>query len=195
MKKTALILALFFMCGCLLGADAVAQPVPGTKTAKPAEEETIISYDVYKHMENSSDIFLGIAGLSLGMGAGLIANAGNNPTTLGIGVENLTWGLVEACFFLYDRNFVDKISDEKKAREEYVKMSGWHAIFDLGYIAAGGCIALFGDKYLKGHGLGIVVQGMMLSVYDGINFFIASNPEDVKDWGAGVKYNIQIANK
>jgi len=35
----------------------------------------------------------------------------------------------------------------------------------------------------------------MLATYDGINFFIASNPKDVKDWGAGVGFNIRLANK
>lgn len=200
MKRISLIMVLLLLCGCLLGDDTAARPVAATQTAAPQAAatpiiETKIVYDVYKHMDNSSHIFLGIAGLSLGMGAGLIANAGNNTTTMGIGIENVTWGAVEAALFLYDTNFVEKISDEKKAREAYVKMSELHAIYDLGYIVAGGCIALFGDNSLKGHGLGIMMQGAILSIYDGVNFFIASNPQDVKAWGAGIKYNIQLANK
>ena len=195
MRKTALALVFLLLCGSLLADDTATQPVPGTQTAKPAKEETFVVYDVYKHMQNSSDIFLGISGLSLGMGMGLIANAGDNKTTMGIGVENLAWGAVEGGLYLYDRNFVDKSSDEKIAREIYVRTSGLHALFDIGYIVAGGCIALFGDRDLKGHGLGIIMQGTMLTIYDGINFFIASNPQDVKDWNAGIKYNIRIADK
>ncbi len=194
MKKMIFLLVFAFMCAGVFAAEAAPVSTPAASTPTAQAEETLIVYDVYKHIDTASNIFLGIGGLSLGIGTGIMANAGNNQLSFGIGVQTLVWGAVETCLFLYDKNFIKQEEDEKKAIQQFKDRSGLHAIFDLAYIVAGGCLALFGDDSIKGHGMGIMIQGGILAAYDGVNFFIASNPEDVKDWGAGVKYNIKFAN-
>ena len=193
MKKTLFLLVFALSAVKILAAEAAVKPAAETTTAKPAQETRIV-YDVYKHMNNSNDIFLGIGGLSLGVGAGVLANAGNNHSMQGMGLENVIWGLAEGGFYIFNKNFGTREEDEKKAREQFVSQSGWHAVMDLGLILTGGCLAVFGNDYIKGHGMGIMIEAAMLVVLDGANFFIASNPQDVKDWGAGMSYNFKFAS-
>ena len=146
-------------------------------------EEYIIVYDVFKHKETASNIYLGIAGLSLGMGAGILANAGNNQFLFGLGVQNIIWGIGEACIYLYDKNWGYKESDDEKARQELISSSTMHLIFDGIAIIVGGLMLGLGDESMKGHGTGILIQGLILTFFDFSNFFIASNPETVSKRG------------
>ncbi|HPD18578.1 MAG TPA: hypothetical protein PLF61_02820 [Candidatus Goldiibacteriota bacterium] len=147
------------------------------------DEEYIIVYDVFKHKETASYIYLGIAGLSLGMGTGILANAGNNQFLFGLAVQNIVWGIGEGCAYLYEKNWAYKEPDEEKARQEFVSSSAFHLIFDGVAIVAGGLMLGFGDESIKGHGTGILIQGLILSLFDFSNFFIAKNPETVNARG------------
>jgi hypothetical protein len=147
-------------------------------------EEYIIVYDVFKHKETASNIYLGIAGLSLGMGAGIIANSGNNQFLFGLGVQNIVWGLAEASVYLYDKNWGYKETDEEKARLDLISYSSQHLIFDIAAMVAGGLMLGFGDDSIRGHGTGILIQGLILCLFDFSNFFIANNPETVSKKGA-----------
>jgi len=166
--------------------------VSGISNNAPAEK-TIIYYDVYKHIENSSHVFLGIGGLSLGIGTSMAAVAGGNALTLGAGLQTGIWGAAQTALYLWDRNFGEREKDPEKARQKYADMSGLHAMIHLAVMAAGGGLAIFGNETIKGHGIGIMIQGAMLAAYNSVNFFIASNPGDVKDWGAGVIYRMELA--
>jgi hypothetical protein len=198
MKKAFILSLLMLVSGLAHAEDAVTTAVENNGNTAPAvaveqKEKTIIVYDVYKHMETSSHIFLGIGGLSLGVGAALAASANGNQIVLGAGLQSVFWGAAETGLYLFDKNYGEKELNEKKATEKFAEMSKWHAIFDLAIMTAGGCLAIFGNDSMKGHGIGIMMQGAMLATYDGINFFIASNPKDIKDWGAGIGWNIRIA--
>ncbi|MCX8092581.1 MAG: hypothetical protein N3E50_00260 [Candidatus Goldbacteria bacterium] len=146
-------------------------------------DEYIIVYDVFKHKETASNIYLGIAGLSLGIGTGILANAGNNEFLFGVGVQNIIWGLGEACIYIYDKNWAYKETDEEKARQELITTSTTHLIFDGIAVATGGLMLALGDNAIKGHGTGILIQGLILSIFDFSNLFIASNPETVSSRG------------
>jgi hypothetical protein len=150
---------------------------------KNDEENYIIVYDVFKHKETASNIYLGIAGLSLGMGTGILANAGNNDFLFGLGVQNIIWGIAEGCVYIYDKNWGYKETDEEKARQEIISNSAMHLIFDGIAIAAGGLMLGLGDDMIKGHGTGILIQGLILTIFDFSNFFIANNPETVSARG------------
>ncbi len=154
------------------------------KDNKKENEEYIIVYDVFKHKETASNIYLGIAGLSLGMGSGILANAGNNQFLFGLGVQNIVWGLAEACVYIYDKNWAYKETDEEKARQELISNSTLHLVFDGIAMATGSLMLAFGDEAIKGHGAGILIQGLILAFFDFSNFFIASNPETVSSKGA-----------
>lgn len=205
MKKILILSALLLVSGLAWAEDA-ALPAETTPTAEPAastapaageeqKEKTIIVYDVYKHMENSSAIFLGIGGISFAIGAAMSTVAHENAIMLGAGISSVAWGAAETGIYLLNRNFGQKELDPEKARAQYADMSGLHAIIDLAVMAGGGCMAIFGNDFVKGVGMSMLIEGAMLAAYDGINFFIASNPQDVKDWGAGVGYNIHFAAK
>lgn len=149
-----------------------------------ANEEHIIVYDVFKHKDTAGNIYLGIAGLSLGVGTGILANAGNNQFLFGLGVQNIIWGLGEGCVYIYDKNWGYKETDEEKARQDLISNSVLHLIFDGVAIVAGSLMLGFGDETIKGLGAGILIQGLILTLFDFSNFFIASNPETVSKRGA-----------
>jgi hypothetical protein len=146
-------------------------------------EEYIVVYDVFKHKETAGYIYLGIAGLSLGMGTGILANAGDNHFLFGLAVQNIVWGIGEGCAYIYEKNWAHKETNEEKARQEFVSSSLYHLIFDGIAIVAGGLMLGLGDESIKGHGTGILIQGLILSIFDFSNFFIANNPETVSARG------------
>jgi hypothetical protein len=206
MKKIIILSVLLLISGVVWAEDAVeaagntpaaasVDNAANTAEASAPQEKTIIVYDVYKHMENSNNIFLGIGGLSIGMGVAIASTAHNNATALGMGIQSVIWGGAETGLYLLDKNFGQKELNAEKARLKYAEMSGWHSVIDLAVIAGGCCLTVFGNNDIKGYGIGMMIQGAMLATYDGINFFIASNPKDVKDWGAGVGFNLRLANR
>lgn len=156
-----------------------------TATIFPNEkkEEYIIVYDVFKHKETMSHIYLGISGLSLGIGSLLMANSNNNQFLFGLAIQNILWGLCEAGIYIYDKNWGYKETDPEKARQEIITTLSRNLIFDIAAIITGGILLGIGDNFLKGHGTGILIQGMILAIYDFSNFFIASNPETVSTKG------------
>lgn len=194
MKKIIIVLILLFVAGSVWANDVI-DTAANTGAAVVQKEKTIIVYDVYRHMETSSNVFLGIGGLSIGMGIILLTNSNGDAIVFGSGFQSVLWGAAETGLYLLDKNFGEKVKDPNTAREKYAEMCGWNAVFDLALIVGGGCMAILGNNSIKGHGIGIMMQGAMLATFNSINFFIASNPDDIKDWGAGVKYNIQLSNK
>lgn len=183
MKK---LLSIFLACLMIfaMGVNIFSKDVKVKANEKDKEsEEYIIVYDVFKHKDTASNIYLGIAGLSLGIGAGILANAGNNQFLFGLGVQNIIWGLGEGCVYLYDKNWGYKETDEEKARQEFISNSAIHLIFDGIAMAIGGLMLGLGDESIKGHGTGILIQGLILTFFDFSNFFIANNPETVSKKG------------
>lgn len=183
MKK---LLFIFFVCLIIFAMrnNIFSKDVKIKDNKKDKEsEEYIIVYDVFKHKDIASNIYLGIAGLSLGIGAGILANSGSNQFLLGLSVQNIIWGLIEGCVYLYDKNWGYKETDEEKARKKFISNSAIHLIFDGITMAIGGLMLGLGNESIKGHGTGIIIQGLILSIFDFSNFFIANNPETVsKKW-------------
>ena len=183
MKKTLFIFFVYLMI-FIMKINLFSDDIKIKNDPKQNEsEEYIIVYDVFKHKETASNIYLGIAGLSFGMGAGILANAGNNQFLFGLGVQNIIWGIGEACIYLYDKNWGYKETDEEKARQELISSSATHLIFNGIAVIVGGLMLGLGDESMKGHGTGILIQGLILTFFDFSNFFIASNPETVSKRG------------
>jgi hypothetical protein len=205
MKKIVILIALLLVSGFAWAEDkdeaagntadtaAAVDTAGNTAVAEVQKEKTVIVYDVYKHMETSNNVFLGISGLSIAMGVGLATTAHKNTIQLGSGIGSVIWGGAETGLYLFNKNFGVKEPDPEKARRNFAEMSGWHSVIDLAIMVGGGCLTMFGNDSIKGYGIAAMVEGAMLATYDGINFFIANNPKDVKNWGAGVGYNLKFA--
>ncbi|MCX7698434.1 MAG: hypothetical protein N2114_03085, partial [Candidatus Goldbacteria bacterium] len=98
MKLISRIFLLLLFCIIIINIYAEEEKKINKENQKEADEYIIV-YDVFKHKETASNIYLGIAGLSLGIGTGILANAGNNEFLFGVGVQNIIWGLGEACVY------------------------------------------------------------------------------------------------
>ena len=151
------------------------------------EEETIIVYDVFKHRNNSENIFLGIGGVSLGTGIAVAASAGMNEINRNIGIQLAAWGIVETGFAIFEKNRDNKETDPEKARQAIIDSSGFRLWVDLGIFTAGAMMVIWGDTPFKGHGAGLMINSAVLAIFDGVNIAVASNPEGVRDWGSSKK--------
>lgn len=150
-------------------------------------EKVIIVYDVFKHRNNSESAFLAIGGVSLGTGIAVAVAAGTNEINRHLGIQLASWGMVETAVAIFDKNRDNKERDPEKARQEIVDFSGMRLWFDLAVFAAGACMVIWGDTPYKGHGAGLMINSAVLSIFDGVNLAVASDPGGVRDWGSSEK--------
>ena len=183
MKKTALLLVFVLTAGMLLAEDA---PVAAAQALTyTAGERTIIVYDPIKHTETASNIFFAWAGLSIG--GGILAATSKEPLGQGIGIGNIIYGIVETALAIVNINWGEKITDPEKARLKMVDDCGWRAWSGLGHMTAGALLAIFGDNNSKGLGVAMALQGSFISISNTLNYSIANDPKNIRDWGAGIE--------
>jgi hypothetical protein len=125
------------------------------------------------------------AGLSLG--SGILASTSREPLGRGIGVGNIIYGIVETALAIVNINWGEKISDPEKARLKMVDDSGWRAWSGLGHLTAGALLAIFGNSDIKGLGVSMALQGSFISISNTLNYSIANDPKNIRDWGAGIE--------
>ncbi len=186
---------LFAMVLFLFSAPAAAENgKEGKKDGRPVvrtvNEREYIVYDVYKHMETANNIYLGLGAVSLGAGIGMASTAGDNRLVTWAGLQNIFWGLAETGFAVYDKNWAERERDPATARQKFHDISGRNLVLDLVYITGGALLLGFGNEEIKGNGLGIMMQGAMLALFDAANFAITAGPENVNEWNAG--WNVRV---
>jgi hypothetical protein len=185
MKKMILIL-IFIMTAGLLIADDLVIVEGNTATAK---SKTIIVYDPIKHTQTASNIFMTWAGLSLG--SGIIASTSKDPVGSGIGVANLIYGAVETTLAIININWTEKTYDQEKARTVMIEDSGWRAWTGVGHFVTG--VNVGGkDIDLRGIGIAMALQGSFISVTNFMNYSIAKDPVNIRDWNAGIEVKFPL---
>lgn len=194
MKKMILIL-IFIMTAGLLIADDLVIVEGNTATAK---SKTIIVYDPIKHTQTASNIFMTWAGLSLG--SGIIASTSKDPVGSGIGVANLIYGAVETTLAIININWTEKTYDQEKARTVMIEDSGWRAWTGVGHFVTGVALIVLGknvnvggkDIDLRGIGIAMALQGSFISVTNFMNYSIAKDPVNIRDWNAGIEVKFPL---
>ena len=189
MKKILAIILVIFLCAPVFAGEMGEEPEEMQE--QESKKREIIVYDVGKHMENSTNILLAIGGLSFASGIVVAMTSGPDVTSLGIGVQLISWGLVETGFGVYDKNWGTRKKDDEVQRKKFEEMSRNHLIFDLCCMAAGGVLLFINDPAVRGHGLGIMINSLVLSLYDTVNFMIAKDPEKLKELQAS-DYNFYL---
>ena len=194
MKKIILLLLFVMSAGFLLADDLViAQGV-----TPAAQEKTIIVYDPIKHTETASNIFMTWAGISLG--SGIIAASNSEPIAKGIGTGNIVYGAVETALAIINLNWGEKITDPEKARLKMIEDSGWHAWSGLGHLVSGMLFIVLGNTMnmngalvdFKGVGVSLALQGAFISMTNTMNYSIAKDPKNIRDWNAGVELRFPL---
>ncbi len=132
-----------------------------------------VSYDVLQHQRRAMGVLTGWSVLSVSTGAVQLLNA--NPRISGFGVQNLVWGLIDGAisgYALYDLKQRSKKGtiDIQFEREHFRKVLLINTLLDVLYIGTGAALLYYGNPQWKGHGMGIVVQGSFLFLFDGINY-------------------------
>lgn len=121
--------------------------------------------------------------------AGLLLQRHRDPLWKGIGAQSAGWGLIDALIALVGgistQNKIASLAnpgDEQVQQKEKsnFKMILWaNAAVDVLYVLGGAWVARRdkGDGVMRGHGLGIILQGSFLFVFD---FLHALFIEDVQ---------------
>jgi len=205
MKKIALLLIFVLLAGMIL-ADDIAIAGGNTVTAKA---KTIIVYDPIRHTETASNVFMCWAGLSLASGAVIAIsnnnwsgrspvgqpNAESNGFARGIGIGNFIYGAVETALVVININYVDKITDPEKARLKMIDDCGWHAWSGVGHLVVGTALALLGKSHdLQGIGVAMALQGSFIAISNTMNYAIAKDPVNIRDWNAGLEVKFLLAS-
>jgi len=110
----------------------------------------------------------------------------------GIGLEALLWGAVDALIAVYAilkrkvtlktrRIFPDEVRDVRET-VRLRRLLVLNARLDLVYIALGGGAAVVfrADPFILGNGLGIVIQGLFLLVFD--RYHALELPSEAPSW-------------
>ena len=197
MKKLVILLIFVLSAGMLLADDmaapqavspstaAAAQPAVTPAAAPVAKEKTIIVYDPVRHAETASTVFMTWGALSLG--GGVIASTSSDGLGRGIGVGSIVYGIVETTLAIININWGNNTSDPEKARLKLIDDGGWHAWTGLAHLVAGAALVAFGNSDMKGVGVAMALQGSFISISNVMNYSIAKDPKNIRDWNAGIE--------
>jgi len=174
MKNTALVLAFVMLFSVLQASEnAVSADVPANTVAS---QETITVYDVYSHEDLAANVLLGWGGVSFVSG-GIMAFTGDNFSR-GMGIQNMLWGATDAGIALWIKN-TEQERKGLRGREEEEKwfrdLLALNFFIDFAYIAVGTGMLAWGNDDIKGHGAGIITQGLFLLTFDGVNWVLSNN--------------------
>ncbi len=174
MKK--FLLAVFVVA--LFGNIVTAQEKLESREIKEPlkSEETITYYDVYSHEDLASNVLLGWGGLSF-VGGGVMAFAGDRFAR-GMGIQNMLWGMTDAGIALWIKNTAEERKNIRNREEEekwFRDLLAVNFYLDFVYVAVGSGMLVWGNEDIKGHGAGIITQGLFLITFDGVNWILSNN--------------------
>ena len=142
------------------------------------QQEEIIYYDVFAHQEEASNVLLGWGGGSVIAGAVMLGS--DNSFTRSMGIQNIAWGGIDAALALWLKSVLSERrlnNDPEEGRKWFRDIMAFNFFLDIAYIAAGFVLTLAGEENIKGHGAGIITQGIFLMAFDGINYIVGAELE------------------
>jgi hypothetical protein len=151
----------------------------GVGPAKAQWQDSLVAprgaYDVLAHQERAMDVLLAWGGLSMGSGAVLTLHG--STVARGFGIQNLAWGAIDLGIALWARSDIERKRLEgyspEEERESFRRILLINTLLDLLYVAVGVGLIVSGKEHLRGHGIGVTLQGSFLLVFDGVNYLIA----------------------
>lgn len=102
--------------------------------------------------------------------AGAAAQASGNPFLKQFGMQALVWGAIDAALALLGLRGAAKKraerSDQTVQARRFRLIVALNALLDVGYIAGGVALARNGRNERAGMGIGVIVQGAFLLLFD-----------------------------
>jgi hypothetical protein len=104
---------------------------------------------------------------------GAVLTVLRNPLFRNLGIQSLTWGAIDALLaFFGRRDALSKINsdlaDPTEAARKLRTILLVNAALDVGYLATGTAMTITGTERpaRRGSGLGVIIQGLFLLIYD-----------------------------
>lgn len=129
-------------------------------------------YDPFDHTDRAMNTLLGWGGFSMVTGTGMLFSG--NPRIQYAGIQNIAWGAIDSGIALWgksgNRNDRMRLSPVQKTNN-FRKALWINGLLDIVYIGAGYALYSKGkNEKVKGSGVGIMVQGSFLFVFDWIHY-------------------------
>lgn len=150
---------------------------PSTHSQAKASQAPRVARDIWQQQSSISRQLLLWAALNLV--GGLALQGSRDKAMRAAGQQAFGWGLINAAIALigsraaaYRQERPDAQSPETLSREtrNLRRALGINAALDVGYVGVGGWMASSADPARRGHGLGVMIQGLFLFFFDLIHF-------------------------
>ena len=181
MRQRGLVAGGAVLLGAVFFAPGVAAQVPGTSAIAPSV--TALATELEEARRAHLWRVAGWGGASLVAGLGLIAgtSASTEPGWRGFGIQAAAWGAINLGIvgWAFASGFdgpASGLGGALAAEDGYGNILLVNLGLNVGYMLVGGALAVaagHGIKHsdaVRGHGLGVVVQGLGLLVLDGIAY-------------------------
>ncbi len=99
-------------------------------------------------------------------GAGLALSA--DPFARAIATQALAWGTIDGGIAAFGALQPGNVEDPARRQEDLARLFGINALLDVGYLALGAWLASSDRPEQRGHGTGVLIQGLFLLVLDGV---------------------------
>ena len=132
---------------------------------------------IFRFEKNSMTVLLSWGAASAAAGVAMLRSG--SAFVRGVGVQSIAWGIIDAGLALGLKAWAaDKEKKGTGAEQEALRMANIFLInffLDILYLLAGILMIIMGSQTIKGHGAGIVLQGLFLFAFDGINYLMVTN--------------------
>jgi hypothetical protein len=156
----------------------VSLPACGDAQSADRDSSALTEEAVLRHQEIAMDVLLGWSGLSVAGGAVMVGSAPSRIVR-DAGIQAIAWGAVDAAIAIWAKSEIDRKRrtgiNPQEELATFGKVLLINTLLDILYIGAGIALTASGKESLRGHGIGIIVQGSFLFLFDGINYLLAGS--------------------
>jgi len=144
-----------------------AMASPPIAAAPPASMRTGLSALELEQVQRDTLVTLGTwSALSVAAGSLGLTLAGD-PFTRAVATQALAWGAIDGGIAAWGAWQPGAVDDPARRQEDLARVFGLNAILDVGYLALGAWLASSDRPDQRGHGTGVLIQGLFLLVLDG----------------------------
>jgi hypothetical protein len=165
----------FLLPFCAFVLICLCHLVDAMDLTKPEANETVLSQDIERVVshQNTANIVLGTWSTG-SITLGVFQLFSPNPFVKAFGMQNLAWGSIDGGIAMYGHRNLNKMDwsittavDEKLKFRRILLIN---ALLDFLYLAVGFLLWRSAKINLRGHGIGILVQGGFLLIFDWVNY-------------------------
>ena len=159
--------ATLLAAACLLSSPRLAVATEA-ETRMPVPRDASLTALELEQIQRDTLVTLGtwsVLSIAAG-GAGLALSA--DPFARAVATQAVAWGAIDGGIAAFGALQPGTIDDPARRQEDLARLFGINALLDVGYLALGAWLASSDRLEQRGHGTGVLIQGLFLLVLDGV---------------------------